>query len=173
MNEKDTRYYENIICELKTPKRGQTVMTVLVDLVVPINNTWYMNFELTEKSSSNVFSNTVINNTIEVCRAMSDGSSLPPIIKLGWPLVQKFAPKFFHKCPYLPTPRMGAESLTLEVSLIPLLSLNYLQHGEYRSRVVSFNKHGEIMFWVNYYARLTQKSYQRKKTTTASKNNLP
>lgn len=87
----------NIDCNLKMISRGQSVITFMVDLIKPLNyiNT---NIAVVWKSSSNTFSNTIINGTFELCKSLS---SMPAMLKLIVPIITKYAPNLIHACPYI------------------------------------------------------------------------
>ena len=87
----------NIDCNLKIVSRGQSVITFMVDIIKPLNyiNT---NFAVVWKSSSNTFSNTLINGTFELCKSLS---SMPAMLKLVVPIITKYAPNLIHACPYI------------------------------------------------------------------------
>lgn len=97
IKEEDTKYCENITCEIKTVGRGVKVLTTTSDLTTKIDN-FYANFGCFSKSSSNRFVD-VFNNTFNYCEAVE--SKTPTMVTLLLPLVSTYAPNLIHKVKYL------------------------------------------------------------------------
>lgn len=190
IDEKDSNYTQNITCFLKTISRGLTVLTILSDIIRPLNYV-NMNIVTLQKNTANTFRNVMLNNTFEVCSMMSDG---PPLVKLCLPLISRFAPDFIHECPYQGK-RVGVANLPIDFSLLPLVQLSNFPNGEYRTvilflsslhiipfkwlksislqDVTFYDRYWNIIAWHKLYGTIQQKRFSRKHRVNNSSLRIP
>lgn len=159
LNENETKYVKNVICELKSISRGINALTWLYEYTVPLNYIM-ANYEVVQKSSSNSFVNVVFNSTFEVCSGIESGD-FPPIYKLAMPLLKNVAKDFLRKCPWLPNKQFGMKNLTVDVGSIPLISIVAMQRGEYRVSINYRDKNNDFICWIKIYIGIIQKRYQK------------
>lgn len=170
-------YVGDVECNLKMISRGQSVITFTVDITKALDFI-NVNFAVVWKSSSNTFSNTIINGTFELCKALG---SMPAMLKLIMPLVSKHSPNLIHACPYfglLPLNSIkstislrfkavlgptGVTNFPIDIDMVPVIALGTFQRGEYRIDASYYDRNKEYIAWVKIYVTVAAKRYSKKK----------
>ena len=161
-------YCENMVCEIKTIRRGVQALNIHADLLVELNDIFIMNIEVTSKTSTNAFKNLVFNVSANLCGNIYE----TPLLKMISPLLDKFAPGLIHECPYPPKKGFGLHDMIIDPSLLPLISLATFERVDYRVHTTYTDKHGITLLKVTLYARLQPKTIRKKTATVAAKSGL-
>ncbi|KAG5669810.1 hypothetical protein PVAND_000103 [Polypedilum vanderplanki] len=160
INNNESKYVNNVRCELKTTSRDSSSLTVLADVVKEINYV-LAQFIVARKAHSTF--NTFINSTFEFC---SSYKNLPGFVTAFLlPAIQRHGSSFIHECPYKLEKDLGVDEFLLDSSLINYLSVGKAFVGDYCVDTVYKEKNNESIFWLKLCFTITKKRLQRKRPT--------
>ena len=152
IKENETKYLQNINCEVNKVGKGLYAVTVLADLVLTANHV-NVSIDIYQRPSNlNVF-----NMTLEYC---SSYENLSPIVQLFIEGLRNFANNLFHACPFMPRKRMGVQNMPMAIGL-PLISLINIPRGDYRTVISIRDQKKEFIFNVQLLGTVSQKRGQK------------
>jgi hypothetical protein len=154
-----------MVCEVKSVSRGVQILNVFLDILTKIEQDFVVNFEMTQKTSTNDYKNVFVNLSVNLCKDVL-GS---PLIQFTAPLFDKYAPGLVHNCPYGPEKKVGIQNFTMDLSMIPLLTFTPNDRSSYRI-LDSFLVRKKLVAVLKIFTKIVPKRYSKRKPS--STNNL-
>lgn len=153
MNENETYFAENIVCQIVHLKDGTYGITLYGDLKVSVD---YMqtNTFIIHIASKKV----ILNVTIEYC---SMYGKFTPLISIAFEWVKDFTNNIIHPCPYHPVKHFGIENFPLHRLLNEALDIFpgviKIDRGEYMGITTVKDRKGRKVFYVKTLTTVSQR----------------
>lgn len=144
-NESD--YFKDFQCVINKLGRNNYALTVLADLVIPIN---FMNISVDAfYRQSNI---SVYNITFEFC---SSFTKLPTFISVVTEIVNRFNNNLIHACPYKPKSKIGVENFPVGV-FVPFYAFINVSRGDYIVTLNCLDNNNKLVFKIGAYLTYSQ-----------------